>query len=164
MKTLIKILILFIPAAVSAQGWDGRARWDETPSSQIALMTGEQATELSLTYTHTMVLGGAVSIVSSKFVEKRANKNDGSTVHKFNTKITPAVYGLIGGEFEDFSIIGKLGASYIDQDINGKPDSQKIYFAVGMVFDYKISDVTGLRASYDNVAGAMVGVTIHFNN
>lgn len=160
MKTTLKILLLLIPYLTIAQAWDGRARWDETPSQQLAIMLGNKSVEISTTYTHPLIFGMSVSIVDSKIVEKRANNNDFNK-HNLNSDLTPSVFGLIGGEFEELSLIGKLGASYIDQSINGIQEKQKLYFAVGIIADYKINDIIGIRVSFDNVNSAMIGITIH---
>lgn len=163
--TVFFIIVITIVSAiindVTAQGWDGRARWDETPSRQVSAMVGLSSIELSAQYTHTMIYGAAVSLTDSKDIERRANVNSYEK-HELKTKYTPAVFGLIGGEFEELSIIGKLGAAYIDQIRNGKDEKQKLYFAVGIIFDYKLNDAIGIRGSYDNVAGPMIGTTIHF--
>lgn len=156
MKT-IKIFLLLLPFIGMSQ-----TRWDEVPSNQVSVMIGENAVELSATYTHTLIGGFAIQVVDSKVSERRANKNDHGTNHDFTTKYTPAVFGLIGGEFEEFSMIGKMGCAYVDQNINKKPDDKKLFFAVGIIFDYKVFENVGVRASYDNVAGAMIGTTLHF--
>lgn len=159
--TIVITLVSAIMSKVTAQGWDGRARWDETPSRQVSAMAGLSSIELSAQYTHTMIYGAAIGITDSRSIEQRANRNSYEK-HELKTRYTPAVFGLIGGEFEDLSIIGKLGAAYIDQTRNGIDEKQKLYLAVGIIFDYKLTDAIGLRGSYDNVAGAMIGPTIHF--
>lgn len=150
-KVLI-ILILFIPAASQAQ------------SKQVTAMAGYKAFEVSAAYVaeSELIFGLAVMGASAHGIEQRANKNDvNKKVHALNGEVVPAVFGLIGGEFDELSIIGKLGGTYIDQSINGTP-TKDIFFAVGIAFDYKLTDDLAFRVSYDNVAGPMAGATIHF--
>lgn len=134
-------------------------------SRQLSAMAGYKAFELSASYTaeNELIYGAAASATSSDVTEKRANNMDQGKIHKFNGDITPAVFGLIGGKFDDLSIIGKIGASYVSQTINGAP-TKDAFLALGIAAEYKISDTTGLRGSYDSVAGALIGVTFHFNN
>lgn len=136
-------------------------------SSNVSVMAGYKAFEVSASYLDhetELSFGLAITAVSSDLVEKRANRNDvNKNVHEFNTKITPAAFGLIGGQFDELTIVGKLGAAYVDQDIN-KERTKDLFFAVGVIFDYKIRDNLAVRASYDNVAGPMAGITFHFNN
>jgi len=148
----LKILILFIPALTMAQ-------------TQASAMVGYKSAELSFAYEaeNELIFGAAVSATATDVTEKRANRNDRGTVHQFNGSFTPAVFGLIGGKFDELSIIGKIGGAYVDQSINGKP-TKDLFLALGIAVEYKISDAIGLRGSYDSVAGPMAGVTFHFNN
>jgi hypothetical protein len=149
MKTLI---ILLFPILLLAQ------------SKQIAVMGGYKAGEISISYTapNELIYGLAVTTVDSKIAEKRANNND-INIHKFNNKYVPGVFGLIGGKFDDLSIIGKLGTAYINQNINNITEKQKYYFTAGIAIDYKISETIGLRGSYDSVSSLLLGVTFHIN-
>jgi hypothetical protein len=128
--------------------------------SQVGLMVGQQAVEVSASYTTEieLIFGGAVAVVNTGIAEKRANNNDRKT-HDFKGDFVPAVFGLIGGKFDDFSMIGKLGTAYLEQDINGIPDSQNFYFTAGIILDYKILDSISIRASYDSVSGALIGAS-----
>lgn len=142
--------------------WDSQSRWDETPSIQVSVMGGIKAGEISVTYTHSVVLGLAASIVSSSQVEKRIKNNGFGQKSEIQTSKVPTVFGLIGGEFENLSMIGKIGGVYVDQKVSGVQDPKKLYLAVGMEFSYKINDVIALRASYDNINSILVGGTINF--
>src|SRR5690349_9672974 len=95
-------------------------------SKQIAVMGGYKAGEVSVSYTapNELIYGIALTTVDSKIAEKRANNND-INIHKFNNKYVPGVFGLIGGKFDDLSIIGKLGTAYINQNINNIAEKQK---------------------------------------
>jgi len=133
-------------------------------SRQVNAMVGYKAFEVSGAYAapNELIYGLAVMAASADGIEARANKNDvNRRVHRLNGEVVPAVFGLIGGEFDELSIIGKIGGAYIDQSINGKP-TKDIAFAVGIAFDYKLTKDFAIRMSYDNVAGPMAGATIHF--
>lgn len=151
MKTLFASLLIIVYLNVNAQ------------SSQASVMVGYKSAELSFAYEaeSELVFGAAISATASDVTEKRANNMDQGKVHKFKGDLTPAVFGLIGAKFEDLYIIGKIGGSYVDQTINGKP-TQDIFLALGISAEYKITDAVGLRGSYDSVGGAMAGLTFHF--
>lgn len=148
MKKIIITIVALIPMLSMGQ------------ESQVGLMVGQQAVEVSASYTSRkeVIFGGAVAIASSGITEKRANKND-IKKHKFKGDFIPAVFGLIGGQFDELSIIGKLGTAYLEQEINDIPDSQKFYLTAGIIFDYKISESISIRASYDSVSGALIGAS-----
>lgn len=149
MKKSITLLTLFLGTlSINAQ--------------EVHLTAGYKAAEIGYSYVaeNELIFGLSVSAVDSKLTEKRANNNDHGKTHSFHNKYTPAAFGLIGGEFEEFSIIGKMGAAYLNQSIDGIAEPQKIYFAVGIMFDYKISNVLSIKAGYDNVNSVMVGVGI----
>lgn len=148
MKTLLTSLIIIIYLNVNAQQQKG------------SLMVGNKAFELSYIYETEEGLGFGLagSIVHSELTEKRANKNDHFNEHEFTSKVTPAVFGLISGNFEELTVTGKLGASYISQKINGIPDSKKIYFAVGIAFEVPVYEGISLKGSFDNINSVMLGV------
>lgn len=150
MKTLLLLLVL--PLFTIAQ------------SNQIAIMGGYKTGEISASYTaeNELIFGLAVSITDSKIAEKRANIKD-LNHHDFNDKVIPNVFGLIGGKFDNLSLIGKLGAAYVNQNINNIPEPKKYYFTVGMAIDYKVSDLIGLRGSYDSVSSLLLGVSFYIN-
>lgn len=161
MKTRYQI-ILFIAAVILLFS----AFWTAATAQnkQASLMVGYKALELSAAYVaeSELIFGGAVMVANAHGIEQRANRNDvNKNVHALNGEYVPAVFGLIGGEFDELSIIGKLGGVYIDQSINGEP-TKDIFFAVGIAFDYKLTKDFAIRMSYDNVAGPMAGATIHF--
>lgn len=147
MKNLI--LILF-PALLFAQ------------SNQISLTAGYKAIEISASYTapNEVIYGLAFAGVDSKIAEKRANNRD-INQHKFNDKYIPAVFGLLGGKFDNISVIGKLGTAYVNQDINGLKEKQKLYLAGGITFDFKMTETLSLRTSYDSVSSLLIGITYH---
>lgn len=161
MKKLTLEIVLFIAAVMFLFS----AFWSAATaqSKQVNAMVGYKALELSAAYVapNELIFGLAVSATDTEMTEKRANRNDRGTTHDFNGDYTPAAFGLIGGQFEELSIIGKLGASYVDQAINGE-QTKDLYFAVGIAFDYKVKEDLSFRVSYDNVAGPMAGLTLHF--
>lgn len=132
--------------------------------SQLSVMTGYKAIEISGAYTaeNELIFGLAISAVDSKMTQKRANTNDKVSNHEFKSDYTPAAFGLIGAKFDELSIIGKIGGAYVDQMINGKPEPKNIYLAVGVIIDYKVSELTGVRLSYDAVSGPMAGISLNF--
>lgn len=151
MKTKILALLLFVTLSINAQ--------------EAHVLVGQKAIEIGASFTNEreLIFGFSLSGVDSKLSEKRANKDDIGKIHDFNDKYTPAVFGLIGGEFDELSVIGKLGAGYVNQSINSIPDSKKIYFAVGIMIDYEISSVVSLKSSFDSVNSIMAGIGIKIN-
>lgn len=148
MKTLLTSLLIIIYLNVNAQQEKG------------SLMVGNKAFELSYIYENEEGLGFGLagSIVHSGLTEKRANKNDHFNEHEFTSKVTPAVFALISGNFEEVTIIGKIGTAYVDQKINGIPDSKKLYFAVGIAFEVPVTEEISIRAEYDNVNSVLIGM------
>lgn len=97
--------------------------------------------------------GFSFSMTDSKFVEDRAIKYDiFNKNYEVHTKYVPAVFGLVGATFDDFTMTGKVGTAYLEQSIQGKPESQKFYLAVGIILDYK-----GFLFSFDNVNSLGLG-------
>lgn len=130
-------------------------------SNQIALMVGNKSAEISITHTDELIYGLSFSETDSKLIEKRANKYSFDD-HMLLNNYTPAIFGLIGGDFEYLSMIGKIGTCYINQSINSVVDNKKLYLAIGIAIDFKISEFIGIRGSFDNVSGAMIGTTFNF--
>lgn len=151
MKNLIKILILFIPALTLAQ-------------SQIHVQAGFKAVEVGYTYQNEDFLnfGVSASAVDTEIVEKRANRNDTSRkVHHLNSDVVPALFGTIGATFENFTITGKIGVAYLNQSINNVTDAQKIYWGVGVRFNYKFENNLSLVGGYDNINSGMLGIAFN---
>lgn len=151
MKNLIKIFILFIPAITIAQ-------------SQIHVQAGFKAIEVGYTHQDEDLLnfGVSVSAVDADIVEKRANRNDTSkSVHTLNSDVVPAVFGTVGGTFDNFTITGKMGAAYLNQSINNIADAQKIYWGVGVRFNYTFDNNLSLVGGYDNIKSGMLGIAFN---
>ena len=148
---IVAIILVFGAAKLNAQ-------------SQLSVMAGYKAIEISGAYTaeNELLFGLAISAVDSEITQKRANTNDRGSNHEFKSDFTPAAFGLIGGKFDDLSIIGKIGGAYIKQEINGNSEPQNIYLAAGVIIDYKVSELMGLRVSYDAVSGPMAGISLNF--
>lgn len=134
--------------------------WAQNRSASASI--GQQAAELSITTTNDrgLIFGGAFSAVNSDLAERRATKNDQGKAHDFKTKYTPAAFGLIGGDFDGVAMIGKIGAAYVHQTINGAIDPKKIYFVVGVAIDVRISERVHLRNGYDSVNGFLTGINL----
>lgn len=151
MKKLLIIALLLISISIIAQ------------EKHTSVMLGYKSIEVSASYTveSELVFGLALSATQSGIVEKRANNNDLNR-HEFKNDVIPAAFFLIGGKFDKFTMIGKLGGAYLEQKINNKPDSQKFYYGVGVIFDYQFENGYSIRSSYDNVSGPLVGVGFNF--
>ena len=129
--------------------------------SQVDVMAGYKAVEVNyFLRTESLNYGLGVSLVDSGLVEKRANNNDIFYDHKFTQSYTPAVFALVGGQFEEISIVGKLGSAYVEQQINGVPDSKHLFLAVGIEIGYDLSERFGVKGSFDNVNSLMAGLII----
>lgn len=134
-------------------------------TNHTSIMLGYKSIEVSASHTIPCELsfGLALSVTDAQIVEKRANHNETNNyTHKFKSDIVPAAFLLVGGQFDNFTIVGKMGGAYLEQDINNRPESKKYYYAVGVIFDYRFENNTSIRASYDNVSGPMVGVGFNF--
>lgn len=129
--------------------------------NQIDVLVGYKAVEVNYSIrTETLNYGLGLSAVDSQLVEKRANNNDLYYNHRLTQSYTPAVFGLIGGQFEEFQMVGKVGTAYIKQNINDKKDDKHFYLAVGIEFGYDLNDSIGIKASFDNVNSFMGGLLI----
>lgn len=150
MKTLLTTLLIIIYLNVNAQEQRG------------SLTGGNRTFELSYISENEEGLGfgAAFSLVDSKLVQERANKNDTmKNKHEFVSKVTPTVFALISGDFEEITIIGKIGTAYVNQNINGIRDSKKLYFAVGISFERPITEEISVKAGWDNVNSLLIGVS-----
>lgn len=161
MKTKLKYIliiavILFISVALNKCQAQGK---------HTSIMLGYKSIELGASYTleNELVIGLSAQATESGLVEERANRNDMFlNKHDITISTVPALYFTIGGQFDNFTMTGKLGGAYLTQTINSKPDSQKYYPAVGIIFDYQFSNGYSIRASYDNVSSGMVGIGFNF--
>lgn len=129
--------------------------------TKISAMAGYKSFEVGFTYLDEeteLIYGVSASVVDSKLAEKRANNNDKGKIHEFNGKVVPAVFANLGARFDRFSLIGKIGGSYVSQSINKEP-TKDLFLALGLIAEYEISDRIGLRASYDSVNSALIGVS-----
>lgn len=124
----------------------------------ISALAGFNSFELNFKTKGSLNLGFATSITESKKIAERATKMNPKpfTVHTANTKVSPSLFFLIGATIEDFSITGKLGATYFDQNINGRKEAQNIYRSVGAQIQYR-----NFIFSYDSTNSAMVGYEIN---
>ena len=136
----MKKLLLLLLIATGAQ------------AQTVSTMVGYKSTELSYTINRSLNYGIAISVTSSKEVASRANRMDYPNKHTTNDKITPSLFFLIGANFDNITITGKLGATYFNQNINGKQEPQNIYRAVGVQMSYKL-----IVFSFDSANGAMIG-------
>ena len=142
MKKLI--LLLLITTATQAQS--------------ISALVGYKAAEVNFKIEKELIYGIGLSITDANLVAKRANKNDGArNIHKANTNIMPSLFFLIGANFDEITIVGKLGGAYFNQSINGKDESQKFYRSVGVQLGYN-----NILASYDSSNSIMIGYNFNF--
>lgn len=129
--------------------------------NQIDALVGYKAVEVNFSMrTNTLNYGIGLSAVDADLAEKRANKNDHFYNHRFTQSYVPAVFGLIGGQFDEVQVVGKMGTAYIKQNINDKKDDKYFYLAVGIEFGYDLNDNIGIKASFDNVNSFMGGLLI----
>lgn len=129
--------------------------------TKISAMAGYKSAELGFTYLDEeseLIYGVSASIVDSKVSEKRANNNDKGKYHEFRNDIVPALFLNIGGKFDNISLIGKIGGSYVEQKINKEP-TKDLFLALGLCIEYEVSDTIGLRGSYDSVNSLLIGIS-----
>lgn len=154
MKKLFKIqvgILLFIASQLQAQNF-----------STINLSAGYRTVEVGYTYNVEEFLnfGLSTSVSTSDMVEKRANTNDPYySKHEFTSNLVPAVFGTVGATFDELTITGKMGGAYLEQKINDKTDTKRLWFAVGIRFEYNHK----ISISYDNVNSVLVGYVINLN-
>lgn len=158
MKTKDKIisLLIFIISYFIVVAMINKA----SAQSKLKIMAGYKSFEFgySLENEELLNFGLSASIADSKMLEKRANKNDvNRNVHEFKSDIVPAVFGTVGATFDKFTITGKIGGSFVSQNINNQA-TKDIFFAVGLAMEYQINCCVRIRGSYDNVNSAMAGV------
>lgn len=121
----------------------------------VSALVGYKAFEANFKIKGDLNYGVAVSMTDAKEVAKRATKMDHPNKHTANDKITPSLFLLIGATFDNITITGKLGATYFEQNINGKKEAQNIYRSVGVQLQYK-----KFIFSYDSANSAMIGYEI----
>lgn len=133
--------------------------------SNINLSLGYKTVEIGLTKTldSEIILGGSFSLTNSKVIEDRINSVDVNYIHTFNSKYTPTIFGLLGAKFDRLNMIGKVGASYVDQNINTVKDDKHLYLAVGIQLIYEVSNSFGISGSFDNVNSFMAGINYKIN-
>lgn len=159
MKTKLEITVLIIIIAFLSTVFLSKVYSQEQRGSMTA---GNRTFELSYISENEEGLGfgAAFSLVDSGLVEARANKNDTmKNKHEFVSNVTPTVFALISGDFEQITIVGKIGTAYVNQNINGIRDSKKLYFAVGISFEKPITEEISVKAGYDNVNSLLIGVS-----
>lgn len=147
-------MLLFATTAMIAQ-----------TSNEALILVGYKSAEVGYIRENKDFLNFGLSVVAvdAKLTEKRANRNDVyQNVHDVKGDVLCAVFGLVGGTFDNLTVTGKMGCAYVDQKINNIQDSKKIYFTVGIMFGFKISDRVKLVASYDNVSSGGVGINYGF--
>jgi hypothetical protein len=121
----------------------------------VSTLVGYKSFEVNFKMKGDLNYGVAVSITDAKEVAKRATRMDHPNKHIAKDKLTPSLFFLIGATFEDITITGKLGATYFEQNINGKKEAQNIYRSVGVQVQYK-----KFIFSYDSANSAMIGYEI----
>lgn len=149
MKTLLTTLLIILYLNVSAQ-------------TKINALAGFKSFELGTTITDEeseLIYGVSVSAVDAGVSEDRANRNDKGKNHEFRNDIVPALFLNIGGKFDNLSIIGKIGSSYVEQKINNEP-TKDLFLALGIMASLKVSNSTGLVLSYDSVNSVQFGISI----
>jgi hypothetical protein len=126
----------------------------------ITTLIGYKSFELNFKTKGNLNFGVATSITDSKEIADRATKMDPKpfTVHTANTKVSPSLFLLIGATIDDFTVTGKLGATYFNQNINNVKENQNIYRSVGAQIQYK-----NFVFSYDSTNSAMIGYEFNFN-
>lgn len=125
-------------------------------------MVGYKSFELGFNYMDEeseLIYGVSASVVDSKISQDRANNNDKGKLHEFNGKVVPAIFGTIGAKFEKLNLIGKIGGSFVNQQINKEP-TKDLFLALGLIAEYEISDRFGIRASYDSVSSIQLGLSL----
>jgi len=146
-------------------------------STNANLSIGYKTAEIGITHTleSEIILGGSISLTDSKLIEKRNNSIDrGNHLYKENSSLTPSAFILMGGNFDRVNLIGKVGATYMNQNVCSidnsmqtdgvyTKDSKLLYLAIGMEFMYQVSDNWGISGSFDNVNSAMLGINYKIN-
>lgn len=144
MKTL---LILLFPLMMFSQ-------------NTISTLVGYKSFEVNYKIKGNLNYGIAISITDSKQIANRANKMDPNPLnfHRAIDKISPSLFLLIGGTFNNVTITGKIGATYFNQTINNIKEPQNIYRSVGVEVQYK-----NFILSHDATSSIMIGYEFNLN-
>lgn len=121
-------------------------------AQSISTFAGYKSAEVNFKIERDLIYGIGISVADANQVAKRATNNDHPNIHTANTKLMPSVFFLIGAQFDKVCIVGKLGAAYFEQKINGKNEPQNIYRSVGVQIAYK-----NIMLSYDSSNSLMLG-------
>ena len=116
------------------------------PSSQVSLMVGKNTVEVGYSYTDILTWGGSFEVIQNDLV------NDQKPFY--------ALFGSLGGEFENVTITIKLGATKLKQ--MGATE-QTIHFTYGGSFEYRVIPNLGIVIGSDSTCDCLLGgVNIHF--
>ncbi|MCL6461292.1 MAG: hypothetical protein I4O51_05410 [Flavobacterium micromati] len=127
-----------------------------TRSQSITALVGYKSAEIDFTLEKDLTYGLGFSIIDSDQVAKRATTNDRGNIHQATNSLTPAIFMLVGGKIETVSMMCKLGMTYLQQNINNKPDDQNFYKTIGVQVGYR-----NFIFNFDSCNSVMVGYKIN---
>lgn len=127
-----------------------------------SIMLGYKSIELGYTYTDEeteLIFGSSISGVDANTAEKRCNRNDKGKHHEFNGSVVFAWFLNAGAKFDRLNIIGKIGGSYVSQQINSEP-TKDLFLALGLTASYSVNERYSIIGSYDSVNSVQAGIMI----
>jgi hypothetical protein len=150
MKRLL-FLSLLVSASVSAQFNQTREQYADNvgnwkPGTQVSLMVGKNSAEVGFSYTDIITWGGSLEVIQNDLV------NDKKPFY--------ALYGSIGGEFENVTITIKVGATNLKQM---ESLERTTHFVYGGSFEYRVVPKLGIVIGSDSACDTLLGgLVYHF--
>lgn len=116
------------------------------PGSQVSLMVGKNTAEIGFSYTDIITWGGSFEVIKNDLV------NDQKPFY--------ALFGSIGGEFENVTITIKLGVASLKQM---ESLERTTHFVYGGSFEYRVIPNLGIVIGSDSACDTLLGgLVYHF--
>jgi hypothetical protein len=116
------------------------------PGTQVSLMVGKNTAEVGVSYTDILTWGASFEVIKNDLV------NDQKPFY--------ALYGSLGGEFENVTITIKCGVTSLKQI---ESIERTTHFVYGGSFEYRIVPNIGIVVGSDSACDTLLGgVVYHF--
>jgi hypothetical protein len=116
------------------------------PGTQASLMVGKNTVEVGISYTDIITWGGSFEVIKNELI------NDNKPFY--------ALFGSMGGEFENVTITIKIGVTQLKQI---ESLERTTHFVYGGSFEYRIIPNLGIVVGSDSACDTFIGgLVYHF--